>query len=39
MDIVFAVRPDFSCLHPNDIRTAVVALVGASGAFVNNMKG
>jgi ribonuclease P protein component len=39
MDIVFAVRPDFSCLHPSDIREAVVVLVGKSGAFVNNLKG
>ena len=25
-DIVFAVRPDFSCLHPGDISTAVTRL-------------
>jgi ribonuclease P protein component len=25
-DIVFAVRPDFSCSHPGDIRTAVMPL-------------
>ncbi|MGB3223025.1 MAG: ribonuclease P protein component [Desulforhopalus sp.] len=25
-DIVFAVRPDFSCLHPGDIRAAVMPL-------------
>jgi len=26
-DIVFAVRPDFPCLHPEDIRAVVASLV------------
>lgn len=28
-DIVFAVRPDFSCLHPGEIRAAITALSGS----------
>ena len=32
MDIVFAVRPDFSCQHPWDIRMAVAALVAPLAA-------
>lgn len=38
MDIVFAVRPDFRCLHPSDIRQAVTALVASRRGLANNVE-